>query len=203
MNESLAILLPVHNAQQSLSETVSRALEIAMELSPRCEIVIIDDGSTDGTEEIACDLALEFPQVLVARHHQHRGLDEAIHTGVQATHGSILIIVPPSAELRPGEVRQLWATGKGIDSPLEDLASDQRATGKPSTLIARLTKWGQALKEESAAYRNGPRMVRRELYRRRKTTRQFQPTRVDAKSTAVPTSGPNMLTQLRDFALGE
>ena len=203
MNESLAILLPFHNAQQSLSQTVSRALEIAMELSPRCEIVIIDDGSTDGTEEIACDLALQFPQVLVARHHQHRGLDEAIHTGVQATHGSVLMIVPPGAELRAGELRRLWSTGTGASPAAATPASEQPATGKPSTLIARLTKWGQALREESAVYGSGLRMVRRELYRRRKTTRQFQPTRVDEKSTAVPTSPPNMLTQLRDFALGE
>ena len=203
MNESLAILLPVHNAQQSLTSTVWRALEIAAELSPRCEIAIIDDGSTDDTEEIACDLALEFPQVLVARHHRPRGLDEAIHTGVQATHGSILVIVPPGAELRPGELRQLWSTGNGLGSPGDAASRREAPAEKPSTLMTRLMKWGQALREENAAYRSGPRMVRRELYRRRKTTRGFQPTRVDAKSTPAPASAPNMLAQLRDFALGE
>ena len=203
MNDSLAILLPVHNVQQSLSRTVSHALEIATELSPRCEIAIIDDGSTDGTEEIACDLALRYPQVLVARHHHQRGLEEAIHTGVQATHGSILVIVPPSAELRPAELRQLWATGRGNNSPRPAVASDEAAIGKESTLVARLMKWGQALREESAAHRNGPRMVRRELYRRHRTTRRFQPTRVDEKSTATPTPASSMLAQVRDFALGE
>ena len=199
VQDSLAILLPVHNAQATLTDSVARALEIAMELSPRCEIAIIDDGSTDGTEEIACDLALQYPQVLVARHHQPRGYDEAVHTGVQATHGSVLIIVPPTGELRAAELRQLWLTGIGHAA---SATNSDPASREPSTLVNRLMKWGQALREEQAAHREGPRMVRREMYRRR-ATRKFQPSRIDNKAPAVPTQAPNMLTQLRDFAFGE
>ena len=202
MQDSLAILLPVFNAQHSLTATVSQALEIATELSPHCEVAIIDDGSTDGTEEIACDLALEYPQVLVARHHQRRGLDEAVYTGVQATHGSVLIIVAPDTELRSADIRKLWLTAIGATSPEANVMNDTSAE-RQSKLISRLMKWGQALREENAAYGAGPRMVRRENYRRRKATRQFQPRRIDEKASAVPAASASMLTQLRDFALGE
>jgi glycosyltransferase involved in cell wall biosynthesis len=193
----------MRNAQETLTRTVSKVLDIATELTPRCEVALIDDGSTDGTEEIACDLALRFPQVLVARHHQPRGVDEAIHTGVLATNGSIIVIVPPNVEVRAHEIRRLWRIGIGEDVARRSNVRDDTTIPQPSTVIARLMKWGQALKEESARNQNGIRMVRRELYRRRKSAKGFQPSRVDREASQPGAGAPNFITHVRDFALGE
>ena len=202
-NDSLAVLLPVYNAQHSLTDDVVRALEISTELTRRCEIAVIDDGSDDDTEEIACDLALKYPQVIVARHHRPRGMEEAIHTGVQATHGSILMIVPPETELRPAEIRRLWRNGTGANAPPTERPNAAAGDTPPANGVTRLMKSGQALREEQASHGGGVRMVRREMYRRPVATKRVQPARIEQHPAHGASPAPNMLTQLRDFAFGE
>jgi len=203
MNESLAIVLPVRNAQHTLSERVARILEIAAELNPQCEVAIVDDGSSDGTEEVACDLALRYPQVQVARHHRPRSFDDAVHTGVQATRGSVLMIVPPDCDAPANQMRRLWRIATSDDAAQAERRAEESETGARSTVIARLTKWGQALREESARRQHGVRMVRRHLYRRRQLGSGFEPRRLDREATAAPMSPPNFLSHLKDFAFGE
>lgn len=202
LNESLAILLPVYNAQDTLARRVVAALEIAAELTPRFEVAIIDDGSDDATEEIACDLTLQYPQAILARHHRPRGIDEAIHTGVQTTHGSIIIIQPPEVPLQAAQMRRLWRIGTGVQlAEASQSAIDETRTGA-STVLARLMKWGQALREEGARRQSGLRMVRREMYRRRSSS-NFHPRRVDRDSATPAATAPNFISRVRDFALGE
>ncbi len=203
MKDSLAILLPVYNAQHALIEAVGRTLEIAVELTRQCEIAIIDDGSDDGTEEIACDLALQYPQVLVARHHTPRGIDEAIHTGVQMTAGSIIMIIPPECDIQVSEMRRLWRIGTGQD--LDQLATPAADNHLPaeSKVMSRLMKWGQALREESASRQGGIRMVRRASYRKPTRRGRSLSNRIDDRGNPSPTSAPNFITQLRDLAFGE
>ena len=54
MAQGISIVLPAYNEEESLPVTVRRALEVMPELAPEFEIVIVDDGSTDRTHEVAC-----------------------------------------------------------------------------------------------------------------------------------------------------
>src|SRR3990172_7759911 len=77
LNKSLTIVLPVHNAESRLRTNVRELLELASELTAKFGVLIIDDGSTDATYEVAEELAAHFPQVSVRRHRQCRGLGAA------------------------------------------------------------------------------------------------------------------------------
>ena len=57
LNKSLTIVLPVHNAESRLRKNVSELLELASELTAKFGVLIIDDGSTDATFEVAEELA--------------------------------------------------------------------------------------------------------------------------------------------------
>jgi glycosyltransferase involved in cell wall biosynthesis len=63
MKASLSVLLPVHNAQSTVGDAIGRLLEILPELTNRFEIIVIDDGSSDATCEVADDWARHYPQV--------------------------------------------------------------------------------------------------------------------------------------------
>ena len=106
--ESLTIILPFHNAEQLVASHVAVALELATELTPRFEIAIVDDASTDGTEEVACELALRYPQVHVARHVERRGVSAAIRTAMLATWGDVAIALPLNEKPQTAEIRRLW-----------------------------------------------------------------------------------------------
>ena len=80
MEYSLSALLPVHNAQATLAATVHEFLEILPEVTPRFEVVIADDGSTDATIEVADELATCYPQVSAVRHARRLGRVAAIRT---------------------------------------------------------------------------------------------------------------------------
>ncbi|MBN3520468.1 glycosyltransferase [Algoriphagus lutimaris] len=83
----VSIIIPCYNQVEYLEETVLSAL--ASDYSP-IEIIIINDGSTDGSEEIAKNLALK--QELVSYIHQkNQGVEIARNTGIKATSGKYIL----------------------------------------------------------------------------------------------------------------
>jgi hypothetical protein len=64
--------------ERTLRAEVTRILDLAEVLGRRLQIAIVDDGSQDGTYEIACELAREFPQVRIMRQPYQRGLGNAL-----------------------------------------------------------------------------------------------------------------------------
>ena len=112
MERSLSVLLPVENVQSSLAETVSRILEILPELTETFELVIIDDGSTDATIEVADELGVLYPQVRVVRHGDRQGRAAALKSGVARSEGDVLFVADDDCGLPMAEVAKLW---KAID----------------------------------------------------------------------------------------
>ncbi|MFT5301301.1 MAG: hypothetical protein ACI814_002104 [Mariniblastus sp.] len=73
VNPSMSVELPVHNSQNNLAQTVSRVVEVIFDISAKFEVLIVDDGSTNATEEVAHELAATYPQLKVARNAHRQG----------------------------------------------------------------------------------------------------------------------------------
>lgn len=78
MNSPVTIVLPVHNAERSLRSSLLGLMELAETTGRRMQVAVVDDGSTDATYEIACELASEFPQLQILRQPYQRGLGAAL-----------------------------------------------------------------------------------------------------------------------------
>jgi len=113
VERSLSALLPVENVQSSLADTVSRILEVLPELTQDFELVIIDDGSTDATIEVADELGVRYPQVRVVHHGDRRGRSAALKSGVEQSEGDVLFVADDDCRLPMAKVAGLW---KAIDS---------------------------------------------------------------------------------------
>ena len=87
MDQSLSIIIAAHNAQHQLAQQVADLLELATDLTPDFELMIVDDGSEDATEEVAYELTREFPQVRLVRHHESLGVSAAVRSGMCETRG--------------------------------------------------------------------------------------------------------------------
>jgi glycosyltransferase involved in cell wall biosynthesis len=105
---SIRVLLPVHNAQQSLEAGAIEILDLLAEISGCFELCILDDGSTDDTAETARDLAARYPQVRLLRHPLRLGLAEAIQTGLDHAPGEIILVGDEDYCLEPDDLRTLW-----------------------------------------------------------------------------------------------
>jgi glycosyltransferase involved in cell wall biosynthesis len=197
-SESLTIILPFYNAEQSVAAHALAALELAAELTPRFEVAIVDDGSTDHTEEVACELALRYPQVHVARHFERRGMSAAIRTAMASTYGMLAIAQPLNEPLRAAEVRRLWQTGCG-----QVFSDPAGALPRASSLIERLMAWGQHVAQPRTPVARGPQLIRRAEYLSDNSPARFLPGRVDEIDAVLQTAGPNFIGRMRNFALGE
>ena len=84
----VTVLIPAYNAEG----TIRRALDSALAQDyPAIEIVVVDDGSTDHTVEIARELACTYPQLRLIRHPAHRGTAAALKTGSQWAQGRTIL----------------------------------------------------------------------------------------------------------------
>jgi glycosyltransferase involved in cell wall biosynthesis len=95
----LSIVVPVRNAEAALTGQVERLLEVLPELTPRFEILVIDDGSTDHTADVARELACRYPQLRLVRHTQPRGAAATIHTGLCWAKGQTVFVQDDPAAL--------------------------------------------------------------------------------------------------------
>jgi len=90
--QSLSVVLSVHNAEKRLAPLVSKMLDMLSDMAHRFELLILDDGSTDQTEEVAHELARDYPQMRVAHHAERRGTDASLRTALEQTTGDVVIL---------------------------------------------------------------------------------------------------------------
>jgi glycosyltransferase involved in cell wall biosynthesis len=93
----LSVIVPVFNERTTLSEIVRRMR--AVELPMDREIIVVDDGSDDGSDKVLA--ALQDSTVRVLRHPGNRGKGAAIRTGLEVARGDLLLIQDADLEYDP------------------------------------------------------------------------------------------------------
>lgn len=101
----LSVLIPVYNEAMTLERLLRRVLEV--ELPCAREVVVVDDGSTDGSREILARFAQGHTEIQVILHAQNQGKGAAIRTAIQHMTGDWAIIQDADLEYDPGEYVKL------------------------------------------------------------------------------------------------
>ena len=190
MERSLSVLLPVRNTQSTLAAQVEQILDVLPDMTNRFEVIIIDDGSTDATIEVADELASRYPQVRAIRHGVPKGTDAAVQTGLAESTGEVICLRDD-------------ASGMPIDDVNTLLRGLHGATTLPGPRGRFTTRQSPVGGSEGRA-RGRFRMVRRAML----TPAASSPSEVHRPDAApqVPAckpARPNFLVRLRDFTLGE
>ena len=81
---SISVFFPCYNEQGNVERVVRRAVEVCEELEADFEIIIVDDGSADGTGRIADALAAADSRVRVVHHSPNLGYGAALQSGFRA-----------------------------------------------------------------------------------------------------------------------
>jgi dolichol-phosphate hexosyltransferase len=100
----LSILMPVYNEFATLASAVKEVL--AVDYPCDVELVIVDDGSTDGTLSLYEALA-EDSRVSIQRHAQNQGKGAAIRTAAEVATGDYVIMCDADLEYTPAEIPSL------------------------------------------------------------------------------------------------
>ncbi|MDQ6938639.1 MAG: polyprenol monophosphomannose synthase [Verrucomicrobiota bacterium] len=100
----LAIIVPTLNEAENI-EPLVRQIVLAL---PECdEIIFVDDGSKDGTQQTVCALTREFPLQLIERSNPTLGLAGAVIEGTRAARGEIIVVMDADLSHPPNELYNL------------------------------------------------------------------------------------------------
>jgi len=80
-NISISVFIPCYNEEQNIGSLLEKTIRFLPEISSDYEIIVVDDGSSDSTYEIAQNIAKENPNVKVIRHVKNKGYGAALRTG--------------------------------------------------------------------------------------------------------------------------
>lgn len=99
----LTLAIPVYNMKQYLS----RCMETLLAQTCRdLEILLIDDGSTDGSGEMCDAYAAEHPNFVRVVHKKNGGLSSARNAGIDAAKGEYIIFPDPDDWVEPDYVEK-------------------------------------------------------------------------------------------------
>ncbi len=102
---TLTVLMPVFNEQATLAEIIRRVRQVDLGLT--LELIIVDDGSSDGTNKIL--RTLEDSTVRVIAHQKNQGKGAALRTGLAHASGDIVVIQDADLEYDPDDWPALLA----------------------------------------------------------------------------------------------
>ena len=102
----ISVVVPTLNEADNVEPLIRRIIELA----PSCaEIVVVDDGSSDGTRERVRALATELPVRLIERDQPTLGLSGAVIAGARAARHEFLVVIDADLSHPPGEIENLAA----------------------------------------------------------------------------------------------
>ena len=144
----ISVVIPAFDEAQSLPGLLDRLVPTLAGLADDHEVVVVDDGSRDGTA--AAVEALHLPGVRVERLRVNRGKSNALRVGLSVAKGDVIVLMDADGQDDPAELPRLLAALEGGleggDGPL-DLVTGRRATRNDraaKVLPSRLYNWATA-----------------------------------------------------------
>ena len=101
----LSIVIPVYNEKDTVSEIINRVLSARVEMDK--EIIIIDDGSGDGTRDVLKKLSESKPDLKIIFKENNSGKGDTLKEGFKHTSGDYVIVQDADLEYDPGDYQKL------------------------------------------------------------------------------------------------
>lgn len=133
----LSVVVPVYNEQANLKD-LHAELAAALKATGRSyEILMVDDGSTDGSPETLEELSRSDPALRVIVFRRNFGQTAAIAAGIEHARGRVLVTIDADLQNDPADIGRLLAA---LDSGA-DVASGFRARRRDPWLTRRVPSW--------------------------------------------------------------
>jgi len=130
----VSVLVPAKDEAENLPEFVRQAREALLPLPYACELVIVNDGSQDGTAAVLEELARKHAFVRVVSHRAQRGIADALKSGAETARGKILVFYPADLQYLPGDI-------PGLVEPIREGRADVVTGAKQGHYEKRFVSW--------------------------------------------------------------
>ncbi|MDY0058206.1 MAG: glycosyltransferase family 2 protein [Myxococcota bacterium] len=157
----LSVVVLAYDERDNLRPVVEEALLVLAREVPGFELILVDDGSTDGTGPLADELAAADPRVRALHHAQNRGMGAGLRSGFAAARGRYVTFLPADGQIDPADVPRLLALADDVDLVLN--VYEQRDDGLYRKILSRGLRLLTWLLTGSRWRNEGPYLIRREL----------------------------------------
>jgi len=137
----LSIVVPAYNEARRLPPTMAALAEFLRSFTQGYEVLVVVEGSTDGTLEIAAGLAAQQAHFQVIDNGPQRGKGHAVRSGMQRARGEI-VFSDFLKKVETGEVREVTLKGNNVSGRLSDGSSFRTFTADYPDLVKSLKDRG-------------------------------------------------------------
>ncbi len=106
----ISIIIPVYNEVKTIIPVLKKVIDVSLPYSTKKEIIIVDDGSTDGTAEKIRNYGQKNASLKIIFHNKNLGKGRAIKTGLNKSTGDYILIQDADLEYNPEEIPLLIET---------------------------------------------------------------------------------------------
>jgi glycosyltransferase involved in cell wall biosynthesis len=112
---SISVFFPCHNEAANIEPLVSKTLHVLSKLTPDFEIIIVDDGSTDGTDKIIDTIASDHDTVKAIHHEKNLGYGAALQSGFSAATKELVFYTDGDGQFDIAEMPALLPMARQYD----------------------------------------------------------------------------------------
>jgi hypothetical protein len=163
----LSLCLPCYNESEVIAEVLRGACAVLPEFVDEFEIIVVDDGSRDGTGDVVARLAAIDGRIRLERHSVNRGYGAAVATALRAANGEVVCFTDGDGQFNLLDLPQLL-----VDAQTSDVVvgyRHHRADNGMRRLNAKSWKWlircliGLNVRDLDCAFKLFPRWVVEQL----------------------------------------
>src|SRR5688500_8155144 len=143
MTPRYSLVVPVFNEAGNIAPLVTAAFEVLQTLSAPSEILLVDDGSSDGTAAEIQAMIIRWPQVRALHHSENRGQAAALLSGLRDARGEIILTMDGDGQNDPRDFPLLIAP---VEAGTLDLACGWRVERHDSLLRRIMSRLGNAVR---------------------------------------------------------
>ena len=132
---SISVFFPCYNEQGNIARTAQRAIDVLQKLGADYEVIIVDDGSSDATVQIADEIAGQNNRVKVVHHPTNLGYGAALQSGFKAATKELVFYTDGDGQFDISELPPLLPLIKQYD-----IVSCYRLN-RQDNLIRKLNGW--------------------------------------------------------------
>ena len=138
--KKISVIVPCYNEEENLRRLFPDLLPRLRGLGCELELVLVDDGSKDGTFHAMGDLVKKHPFIKIFRHSKNLGLGATLRTGFSLASGDAVVTLDSDMTFHPDEIpRLLAAYGPRVDCVMGSAFTGRMQGVHP---VRRLLSWG-------------------------------------------------------------
>jgi putative flippase GtrA len=133
---SLSVILPAHNEEAIIGQTVNTILTVLTSWLRNFEIIVVNDGSVDNTKTIVEEIAINHPQLRIVSHSVNRGYGAALVSGFNAVTKDLAFFMDSDGQFDIRDLRSFFPLIERYDAVLGYRVNRQ------DTWMRKLNAWG-------------------------------------------------------------